>query len=130
MKTLITLFILAACIAPLYALDCYSCRYDAEVSGGSVCQDKIDNSTLVSSSEVSTETCTGQCSKSVFKVGNEVTSLQRSCVAACSTGCVTLFSLKTCTYCCSADYCNSATNVQMSIIAMMVALLLSLGILR
>ncbi|XP_054757699.2 ly-6/neurotoxin-like protein 1 [Lytechinus pictus] len=129
MNTLLTLFILAACVAPLYALDCYSCGYVTGV-GGADCLDTFDTSTVNSSSDVSTATCTGQCSKTSVTVSSEVTALARACVASCTAGCVSLFGIRTCTNCCSTDNCNSATNVQMSIIAMMVALLLALGISR
>ncbi|XP_041466416.1 lymphocyte antigen 6B-like [Lytechinus variegatus] len=128
MKTFITLFVLAACVAPLYALDCYSCGY--VTGGGADCLDTFDTSTLNSSSDVTTATCSGQCSKTTVTVNSAVTAQARACVASCTGGCISLFGIRTCTNCCSTDYCNSATNVQMSIIAMMAALLLALGISR
>ncbi|XP_001180492.2 uncharacterized protein LOC115926014 [Strongylocentrotus purpuratus] len=129
MKTFITLFVLAVCVAPLYALDCYTCGFVSGF-GGEVCKDTFDIASLNSSSDVTTSTCSGSCAKTVVTVNGEVTAVTRSCSGACTAGCISFFGIKTCTNCCTGEYCNGATNVHMSIIAIMAALLVALGFSR
>ncbi|XP_071511483.1 uncharacterized protein [Diadema antillarum] len=121
MNSLLCALVLVACIAPIYGFNCHSCAYVSGV-GGDECTDPF------ASSGVSNVSCSSNCAKVVVKVDNSVTTLTRSCSSICSNGCISLFGISTCTYCCTSELCNSATSVGFSVTALVATVLAALGL--
>lgn len=104
----VALVILAGCFVGLEAITCHSCSYVSGI-GGDTCNDPY-------SANDSTSCSSGQtCQKSTISLSGSITTVTRSCSSSCSAGCVSLFSIETCTYCCSTDDCNGASAVTLGL---------------
>ncbi|XP_041466417.1 U-scoloptoxin(05)-Sa1a-like [Lytechinus variegatus] len=123
MNLIVFCITLAAVIAPCVSLTCHSCGYLIGV-GDYDCDDPYVKNT-------GNVTCDDSwyCKKGTISSGSTITALSRTCEPECSTGCIDFLGSTLCGYCCRTDFCNSATNVQISVVTIIATLLLSLGLL-
>ncbi|XP_030848716.1 uncharacterized protein LOC100893428 [Strongylocentrotus purpuratus] len=114
MNTLITTLLLFTFLGVSSAYFCWDCSSD-DFQDGATCADPFAKA----DSDLIKRQCSGDCFKEVITFGDGGVQYRRGC-DACTKGCSTVGTTRTCRECCLGQLCNSADNVHVNQVAAIV----------